>query len=173
MLNHAANFLAFQVGWWACVLGAAHRAPWLGPLVVLVLLAVHLRPDPAPKTASRIVLSVGLLGFVIDSTLGYAGILRFQDSVIATWLCPLWLMAIWMIFATTLRHSLGWLAGRYAMAALLGAVFGPISYYAGQSLGAVRLGGNVSVALGVLAALWALLMPGLVWWAAVQTGKGQ
>ena len=25
-----ANFLAFQIGWFACVLGGAHDLPWVG-----------------------------------------------------------------------------------------------------------------------------------------------
>jgi hypothetical protein len=26
------NFVAFQLGWFACVLGAAQGLPWLGPV---------------------------------------------------------------------------------------------------------------------------------------------
>ena len=36
------NFVGFQIGWFACVLGAANSRPWVGPLVVLFLFLVHL-----------------------------------------------------------------------------------------------------------------------------------
>ena len=37
-----ANFLIFQAGWFATVLGAANGAPWLGPIAVLVAVVLHL-----------------------------------------------------------------------------------------------------------------------------------
>jgi len=145
----------------------------MGPLVVLVLLGLHLWRDPAPMSELHLVLSVGLFGGVIDSVLGFLGVLQFHDSVLATWLCPAWLVAIWMIFSSTLRNSLGWLAGRYWIAAVLGGIFGPVSYYAGQKFGSLGLGGNVQFAVATLSVLWAVLMPVLVWWASVQTGETQ
>ena len=37
------NFLAFQLGWFASVLGAAHGLPWAGPVVVAMVVMLHLR----------------------------------------------------------------------------------------------------------------------------------
>ncbi len=37
------NFVAFQAGWFACVLSAANGRPWLGVLVVGLIVALHLR----------------------------------------------------------------------------------------------------------------------------------
>jgi len=36
------NFIAFQVGWFSTVLGAAHGMPWIGVIVVPAALAIHL-----------------------------------------------------------------------------------------------------------------------------------
>ena len=171
MLSKAGNFVVFQVGWFTCVLGAAHHHPWLGPVVVFFLLGLHLWQMPNSLNALCTILWVGLLGCIVDSALGYAGVLVFRDSLIASWLCPPWLIAVWMIFATTLRSSLSWLVGRYSIAAVLGGIFGPLSYYAGQEFGSLSLGLNVGVAVTILSVLWAILMPLLVWWAAMQTGK--
>ena len=33
MMRVAYNFVASEAGWFACVLGAAHGKPWIGPLV--------------------------------------------------------------------------------------------------------------------------------------------
>lgn len=164
MLSRTANFVAFQIGWFACVLGAAYGRPWLGPVVVSMLLAIHIRNVPDRWAAFCLVLVVALIGFVVDSLLGYVGLLLYRDSLLVLWLCPPWLLALWLIFATTLQHSLSWLVGRYGLAALLGAVFGPVSYYAGQQLGALQLGGSVPVTVSILAAVWATLLPLLLLW---------
>ena len=42
------NFVAFQVGWFACVLGAARGWPLLGPLVALAILAPMAWTSPRP-----------------------------------------------------------------------------------------------------------------------------
>jgi hypothetical protein len=48
--------------------------------------------------------------------------------------------------AATLRHSLGWLRGRWLVGAVLGAVGGPLAYLGGESLGALILNGNLAIA---------------------------
>lgn len=165
MLSLVGNLLAFQIGWFACVLGAAHDRPWLGPLVVLALVALHLCNAADRWATLRLVLLVGTVGTLIDSLLGHLGILQFRDNLFAGWLCPPWLIALWLIFSTTLQRSLSWLAGRPWTAALLGGVFGPVSYYAGQALGALNLMDNFPVAVTTLSVIWAALFPFLLWWA--------
>jgi Protein of unknown function (DUF2878) len=165
MLSRVGNVLAFQIGWFACVLGAANGHPWLGPLAVLLLLALHLWFAADRRAALRIVLTVGMIGAATDSTLGYLGILQFRDSLFVGWFCPPWLIALWVIFATTLQSSLSWLAARPLTAAVLGSLFGPVSYYAGQALGALNLTDNLPIAVTTLSAIWALLFPLLLWWA--------
>jgi hypothetical protein len=66
-------------------------------------------------------------------------------------------------FGTTLRGSLSWLVGRYALAAVLGAVAGPLSYLDGAKLGAVTLHPSRAFSIAALAVGWAVVMPLLVW----------
>jgi hypothetical protein len=61
------------------------------------------------------------------------------------------------MFVMTLRHSLGWLRGRYLLAAALGAVAGPLAYWAGSKLGAIELAGTTRAALAIGAA-WTVSM---------------
>jgi hypothetical protein len=35
------NFVAFQTGWFACVLGAANGMPWLGVIVAVLVVGWH------------------------------------------------------------------------------------------------------------------------------------
>ena len=63
-----------------------------------------------------------------------------------------------MLFGTTLNLSMGWLKGRFLLAAIFGAIGGPLSYIAGQKLGGIVLVDS-SMALGALAVGWAVFMP--------------
>ncbi len=54
-----------------------------------------------------------------------------------------------------------WLRGRHALAAVLGAVAGPASYFAGQKLGAIQFV-EPTAALTSLAIGWAVIMPVLM-----------
>jgi hypothetical protein len=42
MIGKIVNFVGFQSGWFACVLGAAAGCPWLGLVVVAGVVALHL-----------------------------------------------------------------------------------------------------------------------------------
>ncbi len=159
MSGAIANAVVFQVGWWIAVLGTGWASHWMGPLLVACLVCVNVCSSADRRATARIVIVVGLFGTLLDSTLSFAGLLLFVENPFAPWLCPPWLIALWCLFATTLNGSLRWLAGRNRPAALVGGIFGPLSYYAGQSLGVMSLSPSTPAALMVLAGLWAVMLP--------------
>ena len=161
-MNRLLNFAMFYLGWFACVVGAGRGQLWLGPALVGVLLLVHLSVAANRAQEARLILAIGLLGFSIDTLQASAGLYAFTRTSVVPWLCPLWMVALWMIFATTLNSSMAWLAGRYRLAAALGALCGPASYVAGARLGAIELSSNALVSLGGIALVWALAMPTLL-----------
>jgi len=161
-MNRLLNFALFYLGWLACVVGAGRGQLWLGPAVVAVLLLVHLWSAPRRAQETWLVLGIGLLGFAVDTLQASAGLYAFTGTSVVPWLCPPWMVALWMIFATTLNSSMAWLAGRYRVAAALGALCGPVSYLAGARLGAIELSSNALVSLGGIAIAWALAMPTLL-----------
>lgn len=156
-----ANFLLFQIGWFASVLGAAHQAPWLGVLIVCLVLVVHLTKRATRGEASLIFVAAAL-GCFVDSLLAVTGIVSYGSHVPFSSFAPAWIVAMWANFAITLRHSLAWLSRRRATAALAGAVFGPLAYLGAQQLGAARLVEPILAAL-VLAAVWGAAIPLLFW----------
>lgn len=93
------NFGCFQVGWFACALGAAHSWPLMGPLVVGVLLILQLPLVPAPGKQARFVSVAMLAGWLIDSGLARAGVSSFPAGRMLFGLCPLWMAALWANFA--------------------------------------------------------------------------
>lgn len=156
-----ANLVGFQLGWWACVLGAAEGYPIAGPLVVACLLALHLLLVPSRSSEIRLAIEVVLLGLAIDSTLSAAGLLEFVYS--PGWVAPPWILAMWLNFALVLRVSLRWLHGRFILASCSGALGGPAAYWAGERLQAVTFGASPAVVLGVLGITWALVVPFLIY----------
>ena len=157
------NVLLQQSGWFACVLGAARGRPWTGAGIALILVSIHLMlvKDRGPEL--RLLLAAGLLGTVLDSIQGRLGIVHFQAGYYMDWLCPLWITALWMQFATLLHFAADWMAKRYLLATVLGAVGGPVAFYGGVRLGAATLHPNLPLALAALALEWAVAMPLLVW----------
>jgi len=152
MRERVANALLFQLGWLACVLGG--NSLWL--LLALATLVIHLRWISSWAEEGRLILCVVIVGTAVDSFLRYLDVFRFAD---ASPLIPLWLMLLWALLATTLRHCLSWSARPWWLASGLGAVGGALSYYGGGRLAGVQFPyGEVST-LFVIGLLWAGLFP--------------
>ncbi|MEX6501733.1 DUF2878 domain-containing protein [Pseudomonas zhanjiangensis] len=147
-----ANALLFQLGWLACIL--AGDGP--GLLVVAAVLAVHLLWTSSWAAEGKLLLSVFLLGSALDSFLLNLGLFDFGEP---RTLIPLWLTMLWLLLATTLNHCLAWTAQPWWRGSLLGAIGGPLSYYAGASLAGVGLPYGTLPTLAVLALIWALVIP--------------
>lgn len=163
MTRPAANLLAQQLGWFACVLGAAHGHSWWGVGAALALTAAHLVAAPdRPGELALIGLALAI-SLVADTGLQAAGLMTYQSRWESLPLVsPPWILALWGQFATTLRHGMRWLWRWQAAPILLGAVGGPLAFRAGEALGAARFAPerwHTVVALGVE---WAIALPLLV-----------
>lgn len=161
MSNFLINVIAFKIAWLASVLGGANNLPLLGPAAVAVAVAIHLRLVKNPSREMLLILSAGLVGVTVDSAMISAGLLSYSSGTLIPGLSPLWILGMWMLFATTFNVSFGWLQSRIPLAALLGAVFGPLSYYSGSKIGAVTLSEPVG-AMVALAVTWGIMLPGLL-----------
>jgi uncharacterized protein DUF2878 len=161
--GHVTNFLAFGIGWFACVVGAANGTPSYGIAVAAMLLAVNILVAEDALHEARVIVTVGALGFVIDSMIALAGIFVFDPHTSnPAWLSPIWLVALWMIFGSTLTALLAWLAARGAIAAIVGAIAGPLSYFAAAKMGALAIPAPVAPRSAIIAIVWAVVLPGLL-----------
>ena len=164
MLPKILNFALFQAGWFACVLGGAHGVPLAAVAAAGAVIGVSLRWFSVDRMSdARLFLAVALIGFCVDTVHLRFGVFALIGDPRFPHLCPLWLVALWAMFGTTLRGSLSWLAGRYGLAALLGGVAGTLSYLGGAKLGAVTLHANRAFSIPSLAVGWTVVMPLLVW----------
>ena len=161
--GHVTNLLSFAIGWFACVVGAANGTPSYGVAVAAMLLALNILVAEDPIHEARVIATVGALGFAIDTALALAGIFVFAPRASnASWLCPIWMVAIWMMFGSMLTASLAWLAARGAIASIVGAIAGPLSYLAAAKMGAIALPAPITPRIAVIAIVWAVVFPGLL-----------
>jgi hypothetical protein len=154
------NYVAFQIGWLACVMSAANGRPLLGLAVTTAMIVLHLNLASQRWTEVKLLLVCTVIGTVFDSLLLATGWVSYPNGEWVPGLAPFWIVAMWLLFAATLNLSMAWLKGRMLLAVLMGAVGGPLSYIAGQKLHAIRLE-NTEAALITLAVGWAIMMPAL------------
>jgi len=160
MMKNILNFALFQLGWFACILGAAHNYVYLALVFSATLILLHL------KITSCNIADIKLFGLAVLIGAFFDGFLQFQQLILYNnpgWpypLPPLWILCMWVIFAMTLNHSLKWMQGRLVLSVIFGLIGGPLAYIAGEKLGAISVASPI--ALYLLAAGWAIITPFLV-----------
>lgn len=157
------NFVLFQIGWFACVIGAAKQLPWLGVFVVAAIVAWHLSQTINVKP-ELILLAIALfIGGLFDQAMLSSNLISYQAH---GWgflsnpsaLTPAWILALWAEFVTILNVSLRWMRGRWLIAVLFGAIGGPLAYMGAEKLGAVTLN-NLPTTYVALGLGWAVITP--------------
>lgn len=167
------NLVAFQAGWFACVLGAANGSYLLGPAVVAAGVALHLALSEDRKGQVILLAAAVVLGLLVETALSAVGATAPARDAVPFPLPPLWLIALWPNFGAALPVSLRFLRGKAALSAALGAVAGPGAYYAGARLGALSFPGGIGLGLALLAVVWAAAVPLLVRLSEGVEGAGQ
>ena len=143
-----ANFILFQVIWFACVMGAGYGYPLLGPAVAIICIGIQFFISTEIKKSLFILLLIGILGSIGDSVLFYFDVFSFPEHATnpqnIAWTYPIWMTALWLGFASTYNISMKWLQNKYALQVIFGFIGGPASYYAGTKLGAIAIDGTIN-----------------------------
>lgn len=152
--------LFFQLGWFLCVLAPSMGTTYAGIFLMALYILVVLRFVVDPGAAFLRILLIGTIGATVDGIVTTTGWYEFPGKALWT---PIYLYAIWYGFAATIETTLCWLKRRYVLASLLGAVFGPLNYLAGQKFGAVSFPNSVDDTMVFIGFLWAIELPLLLW----------
>ncbi len=153
-----ANLVGYQLVWFAVVIGASRGYPGWGIAAALGFVAVQLRYSATRTADARALVAAFLCGFLLDGALAMTGWLHYASPLLSL-PAPIWILALWMAFAMTLNHSMVFLRGRPWLAAVLGAVGGPLAYLgAARGFDAVIFAMPAWRAIGVLAVGWALVL---------------
>ncbi|MDH3389272.1 MAG: DUF2878 domain-containing protein [Gammaproteobacteria bacterium] len=147
------NLALFQVGWLVCVIG--------GNIYAVAFTAVALLLHGWLVLGSRIewklIGLVVLIGCLWDIAMAQIGVISYADATLLG--IPLWLVCLWLLFATTFMHALFWLNRHIWLAVIFAAVMGPASYWAGTKLTQAQLGVPIITSLAIMAVGWAVLFP--------------
>lgn len=149
------NFVVYQIVWFVCVLGAANGQAWIGAVAALIAVTGHLVLSGRVVVELKLMATAILVGFVTDSALMRGGFIAFDAAVPLTGWQPYWMLALWAAFATTLGYSMSWVTRRVWIAALAGAIGGPLAYWGGAKLGAMSIL-SPGTALPAIAVAWAV-----------------
>ncbi|MGQ4660887.1 DUF2878 family protein [Lysobacter sp. F6437] len=152
------NLIGYQLVWFAVVISAARERPGWGIAAALMFVAVQWWASPVRRADARVVGCALLLGIAVDGSLAASDLLRYAGAFPAL-IAPGWILALWAAFAMTVNHSMGFIRGRAGLAALLGAVGGPMAYLgAARGFGAVEFSVPVFNGLAALSVGWAIAM---------------
>ena len=164
MLFRIVNLIAFQVQWFASILGAARQVGEAGLAVGLAWMVAHTWYLTGRRMQELATIGFAFAyGLVVESAMASTGIMQLHGTFAITdgvVLPPLWLPVLWAGLGATINHSLGWLHGRYAHAAVMGAVAGPMAYAGAAHLGATVI--EPSLGFYVIGAVYAVAMPALL-----------
>lgn len=156
------NLLLANLNWFACVLAGAHGWSALPAVVLALAVGLHLGVVAQPARELALLVAAALLGWGVDSALASSGLLHFVPPAAGWVSSPLYMVVLWVNFATTLAGCLRWLRGRYALGSALGLLGGPLAYWSGARLGAIQLSPPTWLALAAIGLAWALATPALL-----------
>ncbi len=159
-MNVIVNGVIFYAGWIAVLQGVAYGWALTGALVTLLLLALHVAFIATNKLSEFILmLAVAAVGFCIDSLYVHFGLIRYNSPGPFVSLAPIWITLMYALFATSINNSLTWLRHRPLLYIPLGAIGGPMSYQAGNLMGAIEFLKDHTLTLCIIAGTWTLFYP--------------
>ncbi|MGB4812130.1 MAG: DUF2878 domain-containing protein [Methylophilaceae bacterium] len=152
------NFVLFQISWFACVIGAAKQTPWLGVAVVLACITWHLANAKNARAELVLMLISLVIGGLFDQIMQSTGLINYASHGWSTSLVPVWILALWLAFTSTLNMSLRWMRGKNLVAVFFGLIGGPLAYIGAEKLGAVSLS-NYPMHYVALGLGWGIITP--------------
>lgn len=139
------DLISFNLVWFGLVLMGDHFIPF-----ALTWLCLHLYYCEDKKLELRFILTVSLLGILLDSLLMLSGVFVFEHGRHI----PYWLMMLWICFSANVATMIKEFSPPLSVTAAFGAVLAPLSYVAGSNLGSVDFGYSVLFTFCVLSFLW-------------------
>lgn len=146
------NAVLYQSVWFAAVLG---RDVWI--IVPGLLIVLHILWSENRRTELLVMLACAVIGSLTDIALTLSGVFVFapEPTILPI---PVWLVCLWLGFATTLRHALAWFVARPPWAITAAAIGAPLSYLAAARFGAVELPLGLLRTGVLIGAAWIVLM---------------
>lgn len=156
------HILANYIVWLICLLPAAHGIAWTSSLAALLIVGAqyywqyHVYHEY--KGLNSLVVTLTLLGTMIDSTLLHFKLIVFSSNPFSPYLSPPWMIVIWINFAIVLYSTIPGLFKHFFLVGILSFFGFSASYAAGVKVGAALFPYGYGSAL-LIGAIWMLLLP--------------
>jgi hypothetical protein len=168
--NNIINAVGFQLVWFVCVQGNDLNAA----VAVVSLLVVYLMMFGTDFKILFGLIVFSLVGYIGDGIiamlfhLDYLGSLDYNDHL--NFLAPVWLLGLWIGFATTLNHSMQWLFKTPFLTVFIALFLVPVSYFAGIKLsGSTFFTSTGTLSSGSISNELFFVAEG-IWWAVLLIG---
>lgn len=147
----------YQLTWLMCVFGELLYNSYLPGLIcgLLFLTICFINSDNKKKTIQTVLL-ISILGYLFDTILVFFEIYNFKTSLYIGVL-PIWMIVLWPSFAILFDEILIFLSKYKVIAVILSSILGPLTYFAGSSLGLININ-NLLVFFILMILFWAILM---------------
>ncbi|MBX2867544.1 MAG: DUF2878 domain-containing protein [Acidiferrobacterales bacterium] len=149
MLKIIGNAIIFQGGWILCVLYGNPVAVVVAAVATAIYLILYRQKSSDLLFIAFVVFS----GWLGDSVLGLSGALVYPNGAFYP---PLWLVTLWLLFATSLTWCLEWAIKRQMLFVIFCAIGGTLSYVIGVQLSDVVYGLNMKGVIITLVTIWTL-----------------
>ena len=155
MTKNLFTILGFKLVWLSCVLGEIYLNSIFGFFVGIFFLTVFLFFQIKKLATIKIILFFSITGYFFDSFISFFNLYVINAQTNFLFL-PLWFLILWPCFSCLLIDVLSFLKNKFFLAVILGAIFGPLSYYAGLSTGLATVSNNLVFIL--ISLFWSLIM---------------
>lgn len=160
-MNKLINTIGFQLGWWLLIVGVSQGFEVAAIVLCGIWAGIQLRLSKRPSQELKLCAFALIIGVALDTSMQHLSVIDFYGWSLRG-LSPFWLWMLWIMFALTLNASLDFLKNQpLALSAALGLVFGPLTYYAGASLGVADFKASPA-GIFILALSWMIAMPSMV-----------
>ncbi len=149
-----AYMLLQQALWVLLVWGAGAGQMWWPSAVTAALLAAACWRAGSDWWKVAAVIGVGVAcGIAVDGSLIKTGLVLYAGSDGEVPIPPMWIIALWAMFAATIALPARKLLTSPIVAGILGAIGGPLAYLGGRVLGAITWHSPGLILIGVFFAL--------------------
>ena len=158
-MNALLTFIGYEIVWFAAVIGAGHGLVWPGVTSAATFFAWRMAVSRTRGSDLGLLVVSFAVGAMLETFWVRTGLIDYS----AAWpfaSAPAWLLALWASFGLTIVPLFGWLQARPWLGAVLGAVGGPLSYWAAaRGWHAASFPPRPFASLAALALGWAAALP--------------
>ncbi len=154
------DIVGFQITWWASALGAGAGRWEPGLAVGLLVVIIQLAISKTRAATLATIVAAAFMALVFETAMIAVGLIGYSAAWPSGLLPPVWLVALWMVFATCIEATARMLGDNGLLkGALLGGALAPVTYWAGAGFSALTLAEPIWLPLVATSLAWAIATP--------------